>query len=296
MFKSLIVTGVLSLSPVFGAAHACPFEQQSSRDDRGAACVASLPQALPSQNSATIFAAGPALGAATEVSAKRGHEARDHQLALYYLRDYLGLERLAAAGWQNFIASPQPIDLGFADPSTTSPLAWREEAEELLRRESAGYLNLQSAAAVAAAFAPLSQPFGAAAAYNAVKRWDDEKWRQLGALSVKRGWELEYAPSKNTMIYLKDSYSQTSQRTLAEAKLGIAVLDPSQWGCPTPGKVYAGPFAVADGLRRDQIAKLGAHLTLLEIGAFHLTLAAGVAHERLSDRGAFGLIETSWRF
>ncbi len=295
MFKSLIVTGVLSLSPVIGAAHACPFEQQGSRDDREAACVASLLQAAPSRNVATIFAAGPA-GAATEISTKWGHEARDHQLALYYLRDYLGLERLAAARWQQFIAAPQPIYLSFTDPGTTSPLAWREEAEELLRRESAGYLNLQSAAAVAAAFAPLSQPFGAAAAYNALKRQDEEKWRQLGALSVKRGWELEYAPLKNTMIYMKDWFSQTSQRTLAEAKLGIAVFDPSLWGCPTLGKVYAGPFAVADGLRRDQIAKLGAHLTLSEIGAFHLTLAAGVAHEKLSDRGTFGLIETSWRF
>lgn len=290
MFKSLIVTGVLSLSPVFGGAHACPFEQQNS----DAPCAASLIQVLPSQTVATIFASSPALGAATEISTKWGHEARDHQLALYYLRDYLGLERLASTGWGQFIATPQPIDVSVADPSTNSALAWRQEAEELLRRDSVGYLNLQSAAA--AAFAYLPQPFGAAAAYNALKRQDEEKWRQLGALSVKRGWELEYAPLKNTMIYMKDWYSQTSQRKLAEAKLGIAVFDPSLWGCPALGKVYAGPFAVADGLRRDQISKLGAHLTLSEIGAFHLTLAAGVAHERLSDRGAFGLIETSWRF
>lgn len=295
MFKSLIVTGVLCLSPVFGAAHAaCPFDQPSSRDDREAACVASLLRAVPSQNVATIFASGPA-GAAMEVSTKWGHEALDSQFALRYLRDYDSLERLASAGWRQFIATPQPIDLSVADPSMSSPLAWRQEAEELLKRDSVGYLNFQSAAA--AAFAPLPQPFGAAAAYSALKRWDDEKWRQAGGLSVKRGWEIEYAPLKNTMIYMKDSYSQTSHGMLAEAKLGIAVFDPSLWGCPMPGKVYAGPFAVADGLRRDQISKLGAHLTLSEIGAFHLTLAAGLARERLrGDRGVFGLIETSWRF
>jgi hypothetical protein len=210
------------------------------------------------------------------------------------LRDDHGLEGLASAEWGQVIATPQPIDLSVADPSTNSPLAWRQQAEELLRRESVGYLNLQNAAA--AAFAPLPQPFGALAAYSALKRQDDEKWRRIDALSVKRGWELEYAPLKNTMIAMKESYSQTSQRTLAEAKLGIAVFDPSLWGCGTLGKVYAGPFAVADGLRRDQVSKLGAHLTLSEIGAFHLTLASGIEHERVRGRGAFGLIETSWRF
>jgi hypothetical protein len=239
-----------------------------------------------------IFATGPAGGAATEVSTIWSHEAEDSHFALHYLRDYRGLERLASAGWGQVVVAPQPIDLSVADPSTNSPLSWRQEAEELLRRESVGYLNLQSAAA----FAALPQPFGAVAAYSALKRQDDEKWRQIGALSVKRGWEVEYAPLNNTMIYMKDSYSQTSQRTLAEAKLGIAVFDPSLWGCRTLGKVYAGPFAVADGLRRDQISKLGAHLTLSEIGAFHLTLAGGVAHEMWRGRGAFGLIETSWRF
>jgi hypothetical protein len=295
MFKSLIVTGVLSFAAVFGAAHACPFEQQSSKDDREAACSASLVQMLPSQNVATIFATGPARGAAAEVSTKPSHAAEDSRFALQYLRDDHGLERLASAGWEQVIATPQSIDLSVADPGTSSPLAWRQQAQEadqLLRRESIGYLNLQSAAA----FARLPQPFGAVAAYSALKRQDDEKWGQIGALSVKRGWEFEYAPLKNTMIAMKESYSQTSQRTLAEAKLGIAIFEPSLWGCGTLGKVYVGPFAVADGLRRDQVSKLGAHLTLSEIGAFHLTLASGIEHERLRGRGAFGLIETSWRF
>jgi hypothetical protein len=299
MFKSLIVTAVLFLSPVFGAAWACPLEQQSSSDDRAAACGASLIRVLPSQNIATIFATSSTRGAATEVSTSWSHVAEDGHFALYYLRDYLRLERLASTGWERLIPTPRPIALNAADPSTNPSLAWRQEAEELSRRDSVGYLNLQSVnlqSVEAAAFARLPQPLGVAAAYNALKRQDDETWRRFGASGVKRGWELEYAPFQNTLIYLKDSYSSASQRTLAEAKLGIAVFEPSALGCGTLGKVYVGPFAVADGLRRDQVGKVGAHLTLSEIGAFHLTLASGIDHERSRGRGAFGLIETSWRF
>jgi len=199
----------------------------------------------------------------------------------------------SASAGQTFMV-PDSWRFGYVEPSVRSSLAWRQEAEEILRQESIADLTTQSAAA--AALAHLPGQFGAAGAMEALKRQDVERWRQMGAWSMKSGWEVDTAPTKDTLFYMKGFYSAASQKTLAEAKLGIAVFDASSWGFAPLGKIYAGPFAVADGLRRDQISKIGAHLTLSEIGAFHITLASGLSQDRVKGRGAFGLIETSWKF
>ncbi|QGM46875.1 cellulose biosynthesis protein BcsS [Methylocystis heyeri] len=124
---------------------------------------------------------------------------------------------------------------------------------------------------------------------------DPELWRLKQYWALKSGFEVDYAPSAETLFYLKSLYSPAYHASFAEIKPGFSPLD-GLLPAPPLGKFYLGPFAVLAGLRRDQPMKLGLHLTLSEIGSFHVTMACGYARDRLMGSGAFGLMETSFKF
>jgi len=294
MFESRVVASILTLSLVVGggAARACPVEQSANSVARG--CGVSLVGAASVQSAETVPVTSSFREMFTRSSTAPSRERAGLQFSLRAASPDRSLDGAAPAGWAQAFAAPEAWKVDWAEPSLRSPLAWRQEAEDILRRESIADLAAQSAAA--AALAHLPGQFGATGAIEALKRQDVERWRQIGAWSAKSGFELDAAPTKDTLFYMKSFYSAASQKTQAEAKVGVAVFDSSFWGAAPQGKVYVGPFAVADGLRRDQLSKIGAHLTLSEIGAFHVTLASGVSQDRLKGRGAFGLIETSWKF
>lgn len=296
MFESPIPTSVLSLSLLFsmGSAQACPTGTWASAFPEPPACGASVLEASIQSAGTTTAAPDSSRETFMQVATELSRERADPQFSLRWATNDRRIDSSASAGWGEAFADPGTFGLTYVEPSVRSSLAWRQEAEDILRRESIADLATQSAEA--AALTHLPGPFGAAAAVDVLKRQDVERWRQMGSWSVKSGWELDTAPTKDTLFYMKGFYSAAGQKTQAEAKLGWAVLDSSFWGAASQGKVYVGPFAVADGLRRDQISKVGAHITLSEIGAFHITLASGLSEDRLKGRGAFGLIETSWKF
>jgi len=135
----------------------------------------------------------------------------------------------------------------------------------------------------------------ASAAYDFFRRQDRADWG-LGHSSWKGGWEVDLAPTSSTLAYARGLNAEAARRALVEGKLGLAVFDDvSLPGLPS-GKLYLGPFAIMHGLRFDEDAKLGMHMTFGEIGAFHIGIAGGYARGRFGEGGAFGLLESSFRF
>ncbi|HYA79669.1 MAG TPA: cellulose biosynthesis protein BcsS [Methylocystis sp.] len=135
----------------------------------------------------------------------------------------------------------------------------------------------------------------AGAAYDFFKRQDRADWG-LGHSSWKGGWEIDLAPTAATMAYARGLNAEAARRALVEGKLGFAVFDDVSLPVLPVGKLYLGPFAMMHGLRFDEDAKLGMHMTFGEIGAFHIGVAGGYARGRFGEGGAFGLLESSFRF
>lgn len=138
--------------------------------------------------------------------------------------------------------------------------------------------------------------FGAATQAR-IWRQDQENMRPNGG-GLGTIWELDAAPSSQTMFFVRGFYSDLFQRSLVEIKPGYAVLDNFSFAALAPGKLYIGPFAVLTGHWRDKVSKAGLQMTFGEIGAFSLTFAAGVSRDKYAGVGAaaFGMIELSLRF
>jgi Cellulose biosynthesis protein BcsS len=124
----------------------------------------------------------------------------------------------------------------------------------------------------------------------------DQENRRPGGGGLGTIWELDAAPSSQTMFFAKGFYSDVFQRTLVEIKPGYAVLDNFSFAAFAAENVYIGPFAVLTGHWRDKISKAGLQLTFGKIGAFTLTLAVGLSRDKYAGAGAFGMIESSLRF
>jgi len=137
--------------------------------------------------------------------------------------------------------------------------------------------------------------FGAAAQAR-IWRLDQENRRPGGGAALGTIWELDAAPSSQTMFFAKGFYSDVFQRSLVEIKPGYAVLDNFSFAVFAAEKVYIGPYAVLTGHWRDKICKAGLQLTFGEIGAFTLTFAGGLSRDKYAGAGAFGMIESSLRF
>jgi len=137
--------------------------------------------------------------------------------------------------------------------------------------------------------------FGAVAQAR-IWRLDQDNRRPGGGAGLGTIWELEAAPSPQTMLFAKSFYSDVFQRSLIEIKPGYAVVDNFSFAAFAAEKLYIGPFAVLTGHLRDKICKAGLQLTFGQIGAFTLTFAGGVSRDKYAGAGAFGMIESSLRF
>ena len=128
------------------------------------------------------------------------------------------------------------------------------------------------------------------------KTQDFDYWHRNLNSYLKSGAEVFLEPAGKTMLFVKSFYSVASQKTLLQTKLGFAIFENAYGDSAPPANFYIGPFALLNRFRLDQAEKLGAHLTLSEIGAFQFTLAAGYSRDRLKGAGAFGMMESSLRF
>jgi hypothetical protein len=137
--------------------------------------------------------------------------------------------------------------------------------------------------------------FGAVAQAR-IWRLDQDNRRPGGGAGLGTIWELDAAPSPQTMLFAKSFYSDVFQRSLIEIKPGYAVVDNFSFAAFAAEKLYIGPFAVLTGHLRNKICKAGLQLTFGQIGAFTLTFAGGVSRDKYAGAGAFGMIESSLRF
>jgi hypothetical protein len=137
--------------------------------------------------------------------------------------------------------------------------------------------------------------FGAAAQAR-TWRLDQENRRPGGGVGLGTIWELNAAPSSQTMFFVRGFYSGIFQKSLVEMKPGYAVSDNFSFAVFPRGKLYIGPFAVLTGQWRDKISKAGLQLTFGEIGAYSLTFAAGHSRDKYAGAGAFGMMESTLRF
>ncbi len=151
-------------------------------------------------------------------------------------------------------------------------------------------------------------------------RWVTERWSLMGFLGAsilhdslsypdpsnkvqgtawgfKTVWELDSTPTDQTMFYTYASFSTAFDAAHIDTRPGYLLFK----NFPVSdhlsvGEVYLGPQGVFSSDFHDRIWKVGAHLTLEEIGPFHATLASGYIHDRYLGPGAYFLLDTSVRF
>jgi hypothetical protein len=182
----------------------------------------------------------------------------------------------------------------FAAADFVGPPFWTDEPNKFVGREPSLNTLLGYQAIVEAI--KFQRWFGAAATQARIWRLDQENRRPGGGVGLGTIWELDAAPSSQTMLFAKGFYSNAFQRSFIEIKPGYALLDNFSFPAFPPGKLYIGPFAVLTGHWRDKISKAGLQLTFGEIGAFSLTFASGLSRDRYTGAGVFGMIESSLRF
>jgi len=178
-------------------------------------------------------------------------------------------------------------------PFPLPPLRKLAVGNTALQALPASDLARPSAASLLGPLASSPGSLDAWAADDLARKRSVESWRDLAA-GRKRGVDVECAPTADTMLILRETASSSGPKSLAEAKLGLAASDDAVFG--SKAKLYVGPFAAFDGIRRENASKVGAHLTFGEIGAFQLSVAGGLSKAPEAGRGAFGMIEASLRF
>jgi len=172
--------------------------------------------------------------------------------------------------------------------------AFTDALEYGLRREAGGNPFVEYQFLVEAAHLP--GWVGAASALDALRRQENANWRQKASWGPRSGWEFEVASTEVTWLGARGYYSPGVNKSLVEAKFGVAFFDGAAFAAFPALRYYVGPFVSADGPRFDGATKLGAHLTIGQIGLFHITFAAGYARDRWGGPGAFGLIQSSVKF
>jgi len=115
---------------------------------------------------------------------------------------------------------------------------------------------------------------------------------------VKIGAKLWATPTNTTMLDVRGSYTAAFETAEFDIRPGYLVLDrPStSFFNLSPGRIYFGPQVAYDSDLHDRFWRFGAQVTFAEFGPFHATVGAGYAHDRWNGPGAYGLIETSFRF
>jgi hypothetical protein len=194
----------------------------------------------------------------------------------------------------------EPLDPHPARPTTefattdfVGPPFWANEPNEIV----GGKPNLNTLLGYQSIIDTIKfQGLFGAAAQARIWRLDQENRRPGGGVGLGTIWELNAAPSSQTMFFVRGFYSSVFQRSLVEIKPEYAVSDNFSFAVFPRGKLYIGPFAALSGQWRDKISKAGLQLTFGEIGAYSLTFAAGLSRDKYAGAGAFGMMESSLRF
>jgi hypothetical protein len=107
---------------------------------------------------------------------------------------------------------------------------------------------------------------------------------------------LEAYPTDETMIWAEGTYNTAFQTSYTDIKPGYKVLSkPSIFGL-TPGDIYVGPHAAFDSNKGDALWIAGAHVTAVDFGPLFASVAGGYARDRWNGPGAYGILETGFRF
>jgi hypothetical protein len=209
-----------------------------------------------------------------------------------YVNRFDDAVRVGPAPFEPVLVNVAAFDLETAN--FDAPVGWTNRLEDTARREGGGAPLAEFQWAMGAARLPAwASTLGAV---DLMRRQEAETWRQRALGALRSGVDANFAPTRETLFAFKNFYSGGLQRTMLEGKIGLAVTDPLSLGNVSLGRLYFGPLAIVDRLRFDAASKLGAHLTLSQLGLFQITLAAGYARDRFGGPSAFGRIESSFRF
>jgi len=138
---------------------------------------------------------------------------------------------------------------------------------------------------------------GASVAHDSLSYPDPTNKVQGTAWGFKTVWELNSTPTDQTMFYTYASFSTAFDAAHIDTRPGYLLFkNVSVNDHLSVGKIYLGPQGVFSSDFHDKIWKVGAHLTLDEIGPFQVTVASGYVHDRFLGPGAYFLLNTSVRF
>ena len=138
---------------------------------------------------------------------------------------------------------------------------------------------------------------GASILHDSLSYPDPTNKVQGTAWGFKSVWELDAHPTDQTMFYTYASYNTAFDTAHIDTRPGYLLFNNFAIGDRlSVGKIYLGPQGVFSSDFHDQIWKVGAHLTLEEIGPLQVTLASGYVHDRYLGPGAYFMLDTSVRF
>jgi hypothetical protein len=138
---------------------------------------------------------------------------------------------------------------------------------------------------------------GASILHDSLSYPDPTNKVQGTAWGFKSVWELDAHPTDQTMFYTYASYNTAFDTAHIDTRPGYLIFNNFAIGDRlSVGKIYLGPQGVFSSDFHDQIWKVGAHLTLEEIGPLQVTLASGYVHDRYLGPGAYFMLDTSVRF
>ncbi len=138
---------------------------------------------------------------------------------------------------------------------------------------------------------------GAGVLHDSLSYPDPTNKVQGTAWGFKTVWELDSTPTDQTMFYTYASFNTAFDAAHIDTRPGyllfknVAIDDHLN-----VGKIYLGPQGVFSSDYHDRVWKVGAHLTLSEIGPFEATVASGYVHDRYLGPGAYFMLNTSVRF
>jgi opacity protein-like surface antigen len=138
---------------------------------------------------------------------------------------------------------------------------------------------------------------GAAYLHDSLSYPDPTNKVQGTAWGFKTVWELDAHPTDQTMFYTYASFTTAFDTAHIDMRPGYLLFNNVAIGDHlSVGKIYLGPQGVFSSDIHDRVWKVGAHLTLDEIGPLQVTLASGYVHDRFLGPGAYFMLDTSVRF
>ena len=108
--------------------------------------------------------------------------------------------------------------------------------------------------------------------------------------------EFRATPNSQLMLFASCIYTTAFQWGYFEVKPGVSFPFEDALPALFKGKLFLGPHAALNTYRGDLQPMFGAHVTLMEIGPFYVSLAGGYVRDEYNGKGAYSILETSVRF